>query len=147
MWVHLCAVNTVTTHRSQIGYISVSEQNFFFSRCLVQLLLCLPSLHIAIYTFSTSCLPPAQPQKPVAQLERQPGWERWYPPANKRLLCTTCSLPISTARCLPSSSEDLLPSTSKRKRIEIAKLYSQCIYRYYVCTFAGVLFLMYITYS
>lgn len=36
----------------------------FTPASLPELLLCLPSLGVTIYTFSTSCLPPAQPQRP-----------------------------------------------------------------------------------
>lgn len=126
-------------------HIQVMDWQSCFSELVFSLLpvslccchVCLRSTLLSIHSppLAASCSTP----KPVAKLKRQPGWERWYPPANKRLLCTTCSLSVSTARCPPSSSQDLLLGTDKqRRRIKVPQPDSQSVYWCYFGTCVGV---------
>lgn len=141
-WVSLYHCIKYSLHIQVMDWQSCfSELVFFFffspAVCLCCCHVCLPSTLLSIHSppLAASCSTP----KPVAKLKRQPGWERWYPPANKRLLCTTCSLSISTARCPPSSSQDLLLGTDKqRRRIKVPRLDSQSVYRCYFGTCVGV---------
>lgn len=121
MWLHLCALKIISTYRLESDKVifPISELNIFSSAvCLSSCRVCPPSALLSIHSPPLPAF--CSTSKPVAQLERQPGLERWYPPANKRLLCTRCSLPASPDRFHPApASEIYCPAQTNKWRVGV----------------------------
>ena len=84
--------------------------------------------------------PSRSASKLVAQSERQPGWERWYLPANNNCFVQHVLCPYQLHAARPAPVKIYCPEqTSEGSRSEIPNLYSQCVYRHFFVPCTGIL--------
>lgn len=112
-----------TKYSLHIHYFFVSELNFYYSCWLLQLLFAFAP-HCYLYIFHLMCL--LLNLKACGSFRETATLRERYPPANKPLLSTTCSLPIGTSCFLPSVTY-CSAQAGKWRRIKIPTLNSQYV--------------------
>lgn len=138
MWVLLCELNKAFIYRGKVkSYVHVSEMNFcspavWFSCCCVRPSSTLLSIHSPPLLHLPLNLKACGWVRETARL-------RWYPTANNPLLCTTCSLPISTAH--PALVTICCPAKGSEWRTVCT------VYMLYFCAFLSLLLLVYMIYT